>query len=170
MIFIIKLIFKKINSDSDANEDALRYTTEIWIVELKNMLRCEIDPNLLSPTKMVKLPPLDSLCSWVEYALPGLFHSTQASFGQLWRELLGRLPCVGWMWLDFVAVCIAQGEKTHFTWFFHVKFFSNLFSLNNRNSPWKNIQWDSHPSNSRLGALSLIDHITPSPPPSQKIE
>jgi hypothetical protein len=29
MIFIIKLIFKKINSDSDANEDALRYTTEI---------------------------------------------------------------------------------------------------------------------------------------------
>ncbi len=121
------------------------------------------------------MSPLDSLCSWVEYALPGLFHSTQASFCQLWREPLGRLPCVGWMWLDFVAVCIAKGEK-HISHSFHFKFFSNLLSLNNRISPWKKIHWDSNPSNSRLGGeerssfLNRSYHPITSPLPKNRVE
>lgn len=115
------------------------------------------------------------MCSWVEYALPGLFRSTQASFCQLWREPIGRLPCVGWMWLDFVAVCIAQGEK-HISHGFHFKFFSNLFSLNNRISPWKKFHWDSHPSNSRLKGeerspfLNRSYHPITSPLPKFRVE
>jgi hypothetical protein len=75
---------------------------------------------------------------------------------------------VGWMWLDF-----AQGGK-HISYGFNFKFFSNLFSLNNRNSPWKKIHWDSHPSNSRLGGeerssfLNRSYHPLTSPLPNNR--